>query len=76
MTDREAQYIKETGDKKPIYHNNLATHNTLVIEWFKNYTTWLSKRLEKAEKIVEAMNSMKSAEVKRYNLADRDDCGM
>lgn len=47
--DYESQYVNETGDKKPKYHNDLASYNYLTIEWYKCFSKWLIARLEKAE---------------------------
>ena len=58
----ELEYVTETGDKKPF-----ATYAETYIElsrWYVRYSSWLSARLEKAEKIVEAMNNMKASEVR------------
>ena len=52
MTDREAQYIKETGDKKPRRSDfeNAAEYYVATIDWYESFSTWLSAQLEKAEK--------------------------
>ena len=52
-SDREAQYIKETGDKRPDfkdYGNDLRySYEADYDEWKNGFISWLSKRLEKAE---------------------------
>jgi len=53
-SDREAQYIKETGDEKPCFKDyeenaELPLFQELYDEWKDRFILWLSKRLEKAE---------------------------
>ena len=52
-SDREAQYIKETGDKRPDfkdYGNDLRySYEADYDEWKNGFISWLEKQLEKAE---------------------------
>jgi hypothetical protein len=64
MTKQELEslYIKESGDKKP--EATYVETYVLLVNWYKRYSLWLSQRLERVEKIVEAMENMKASEVK------------
>ncbi len=52
LEKREAQYVKETGDKFPKAENfkTCIAYDTHCILWYKGFISWLSARLEKAEK--------------------------
>ncbi|MDD5551394.1 MAG: DUF550 domain-containing protein [Candidatus Omnitrophica bacterium] len=62
MTDREAQYIKETGDKKPDtdFFTKYGEINYIhaLWQWQRRFSIWLSARLEKAEKEKDSMGKL------------------
>jgi hypothetical protein len=52
IPDRELEYVAETGDKKPkrADYDNDKVYYLDLLEWQYDFSLWLCKRLEKAEK--------------------------
>ncbi len=71
-TDREAQYIKETGDKKPerLPNQSWTFYCEISLIWLESFSLWLEKQLEKAEEENKEKTAWSIKILKRLNKVD------